>query len=146
MGSSRKAGMILAMEDTLRPLSPKVHFRTLVLSDLHLGTKDAQARELLEVLRGSLATQRSGSPDVPGSTINQPIVGSVGVTSGLTQRLGRTEGSLSFLIDRRFYGDAETSTGVTRLSADNYNAYGARVRLAHELTPGVKPFLRPPIA
>ena len=40
------------MEDTLRPLSAKVHFRTLVLSDLHLGTKDAQARELLEVLRG----------------------------------------------------------------------------------------------
>ncbi|MGA0134749.1 MAG: UDP-2,3-diacylglucosamine diphosphatase, partial [Opitutales bacterium] len=27
-------------------------FRTLVLSDLHLGTKDSQARELLEVLRG----------------------------------------------------------------------------------------------
>ena len=33
-------------------VSPKVFFRTLVLSDLHLGTKDAQARELLEVLRG----------------------------------------------------------------------------------------------
>jgi UDP-2,3-diacylglucosamine pyrophosphatase LpxH len=33
-------------------VSPKVFFRTLVLSDLHLGTKDAQARALLEVLRG----------------------------------------------------------------------------------------------
>jgi len=30
----------------------KVLFRTLVLSDLHLGAKDSQARELLEVLRG----------------------------------------------------------------------------------------------
>mgnify|MGYP006267310331 CR=1 FL=1 len=30
----------------------KVRFRTLVLSDLHLGTKDAQARALLDVLRG----------------------------------------------------------------------------------------------
>ena len=43
------------MEDTSTfntKASAKVHFRTLVLSDLHLGTKDAQARELLEVLRG----------------------------------------------------------------------------------------------
>lgn len=30
----------------------KVHLRTLVLSDLHLGTRDAQARALLDVLRG----------------------------------------------------------------------------------------------
>jgi len=40
------------MQDHTRPLSAKVHFRTLVLSDLHLGTKDSQARELLDVLRG----------------------------------------------------------------------------------------------
>ena len=40
------------MESTSRPMSAKVHFRTVILSDLHLGTKDAQARELLEVLRG----------------------------------------------------------------------------------------------
>ena len=40
------------MESTPRPMSAKVHFRTIILSDLHLGTKDAQARELLEVLRG----------------------------------------------------------------------------------------------
>ena len=41
------------MVNTERPVPPhKVLFRTLVLSDLHLGTKDSQARELLEVLRG----------------------------------------------------------------------------------------------
>ena len=48
------------MEDQERFVSPpqeplppaKLHFRTIVLSDLHLGTKDAQARELLDVLRG----------------------------------------------------------------------------------------------
>lgn len=40
------------MESPPRPISAKVHFRTIILSDLHLGTKDAQARELLEVLRG----------------------------------------------------------------------------------------------
>jgi UDP-2,3-diacylglucosamine pyrophosphatase LpxH len=33
-------------------LIAKVHFRTVVLSDLHLGTKDAQARSLVDVLRG----------------------------------------------------------------------------------------------
>lgn len=42
-----------SMEETAKvPGLNKVHFRTLVLSDLHLGTKDAQARELLDVLRG----------------------------------------------------------------------------------------------
>ncbi|MFM7398095.1 MAG: UDP-2,3-diacylglucosamine diphosphatase [Verrucomicrobiota bacterium] len=41
------------MVNVERPVPPhKVLFRTLVLSDLHLGTKDSQARELLEVLRG----------------------------------------------------------------------------------------------
>ena len=40
------------MESQTRTVSAKVHFRTIILSDLHLGTKDAQARELLEVLRG----------------------------------------------------------------------------------------------
>lgn len=34
------------------PKPGKVHFRTLVLSDLHLGTRDAQARALLDILRG----------------------------------------------------------------------------------------------
>ena len=41
------------MEETTKvPGQHKIHFRTLILSDLHLGTKDAQARELLDVLRG----------------------------------------------------------------------------------------------
>lgn len=40
------------MESQTRPISAKVYFRTIILSDLHLGTKDAQARELLEILRG----------------------------------------------------------------------------------------------
>ena len=34
------------------PKPGKVQFRTVFLSDLHLGTKDAQARALLDVLRG----------------------------------------------------------------------------------------------
>ncbi len=40
------------MQESPRLLSPKIQFRTLILSDLHLGTKDAKARELLDVLRG----------------------------------------------------------------------------------------------
>jgi UDP-2,3-diacylglucosamine pyrophosphatase LpxH len=38
--------------DEPRPLSSKLSFRTVILSDLHLGTKDAQARALLDILRG----------------------------------------------------------------------------------------------
>jgi UDP-2,3-diacylglucosamine pyrophosphatase LpxH len=40
------------MQASPRLLSPKLQFRTLILSDLHLGTKDAKARELLDMLRG----------------------------------------------------------------------------------------------
>lgn len=93
-------------------------------------------------LRGALTTQRPGSPDVPGATTNQPLVASFGATTGLTQRFGRTEASVSFLADRRVYGDAELAGGgVSRLSQDNYNSYGVRGRIAYEYTPGVKPFL-----
>ncbi len=93
-------------------------------------------------LRGALATQRPGSPNVPGATINQPTIASFGATTGLTQRFGRTEASVSFLADRTVYGDAELAGGgVSRLSADNYNAYGLRGRIAYEYTPGVKPFV-----
>jgi UDP-2,3-diacylglucosamine pyrophosphatase LpxH len=38
--------------DEPRPPSSKLSFRTVILSDLHLGTKDAQARALLDILRG----------------------------------------------------------------------------------------------
>lgn len=93
-------------------------------------------------LRGALATQRPGSPNVPGATINQPSIASYGATTGLTQRFGRTEASVSFLADRTMYGDAELAGGgVSRLSADNYNAYGLRGRVGYEITPGVKPFV-----
>ncbi|MDP2357875.1 MAG: outer membrane beta-barrel protein [Beijerinckiaceae bacterium] len=93
-------------------------------------------------LRGALSTQRPGSPNVPGATINQPTVASFGATTALTQRFGRTEASVSFLADRRVYGDAELAGGgVSRLSQDNYNAYGVRGRVGHEFTPGVKPFV-----
>lgn len=93
-------------------------------------------------LRGALTTQRPGSPDVPGSAINQPEVASFGATAGATQRFGRMETSVSFLADRRMYGDARLAGGgVSRLSADNYNAYGLRGRIAYEYTPGVKPFV-----
>ncbi len=93
-------------------------------------------------LRGALATQRPGSPDVPGATINQPTVASFGATTGVTQRFGRTEANVSFLADRRIYGDAELAGGgVSRLSQDNYNAYGLRGRVGYEVTPGIKPFV-----
>ena len=44
--------MAETLNDQRPPHPGKLHFRTLVLSDLHLGTKDAQARALLDVLRG----------------------------------------------------------------------------------------------
>lgn len=79
---------------------------------------------------------------MPGAALNRPTVADFGATTGLTQRVGAFEAGASFIADRRVYGDAELAGGgVSLLSKDSYNAYGARVRVAYEITPGVKPFV-----
>lgn len=93
-------------------------------------------------LRGTLATQRPGSPELNASVVGRPVIATVGATAGVTKTIGRVEASLTGLVDRTIYANARLTNGNTlRLSRDNYNAFGLRGRLAYEVTPGLRPFV-----
>lgn len=92
-------------------------------------------------LRTGLTTQRPGTPGLPGGIVGRPTVLSTGMTAGLTQRFGATQANVAGLVDRRTYEDAALEGGGTAaLSRGDYTTYGLRGRVAHEITPGVRPF------
>lgn len=102
------------------------------------ATRDTQ---LNFELRGSLTTQRPGTPGLPTSLEGRPLVATYGASSGITQKFGRLEASITGLVDRVHYEDGRLNNGTpVRLSDNNYNTYGLRGRLAYELTPGIIPF------
>ncbi|MCC2098841.1 MAG: outer membrane beta-barrel protein [Hyphomicrobiales bacterium] len=93
-------------------------------------------------LRGTLTTQRPGSPEVNAAVQGRPAIASFGATAGVTQKFGRLETTLSGLADRTQYEDGKLSNGNSvRLSRDNYTALGLRGRVGYEITPGIKPFV-----
>lgn len=96
----------------------------------------------------NLDTQRPTSPEITalgtrGATVDgRPSVISTGAGLGWAQRFGGFETTLRGTIDRVAYGDAKLSDGSTLvLSGQSYNAVGASLRGAYEVTPGVKPFV-----
>jgi len=92
-------------------------------------------------LRGTLTTQRPGSPEVNAAVVGRPAIASFGATAGVRQRIGRLELRASILADRTQYEDGKLTNGnVLRLSRDNYTATGLRGRLSYEVTPGISPF------
>jgi hypothetical protein len=92
-------------------------------------------------LRGSLTTQRPGSPEVNAAVQGRPAISSYGATAGVTQKFGRLEAGIAGLVDRTEYEDGKLNNGaVLRLSRDNYTATGLRGRIGYEVTPGIKPF------
>lgn len=96
--------------------------------------------------RFNIGTQRPGSPEVAFGQVsndvdNRPLTYTYGGDTGVTHKFGRLAVSLKGSFDRIGYEDATLSDGsVIPLSRDNYNQYGAKARLAYELTPSVTPF------
>lgn len=93
-------------------------------------------------LRGTLTTQRPGSPELGANVTGRPKVFQYGATAGVTRTFGRIEGSVAILADRFTYENGRLSNGnIVPLSRDNYSSFGLRARVAYEATPGVKPFV-----
>ncbi len=93
-------------------------------------------------LRGTLTTQRPGSPEVNANVTGRPPVFTYGATGGVTRTVGRLEATFSALLDRTSYEDGKLSNGnIVQLSRDDYTSYGMRGRLGYEITPGIKPFV-----
>ena len=97
--------------------------------------------------RYTYETLNSGSPVLPVlgggvATIARPVVQTYGAGAAVTQKFNRLSLTLRGAIDRTAYNDSKLSDGtVSRLSADSYNDYTLRGRLAYEVAPGVSPFV-----
>ena len=93
-------------------------------------------------IRGSLTTQRPGTPGVGANVTNRPIIASFGATAGATRDVGTLQLGLHGLIDRTDYQDGALSNGASvPLSYDNFTAYGLQPRIAYQITPGIIPFI-----
>lgn len=92
--------------------------------------------------RGSLTTQRSDNPNLPGGVVNQPTIVSYGGSLGATHRFNRLALGVTGSVERNVYGDAEFADG-SRLDQGyrNYNEYGLRLRAGYEVHPGLEPFV-----
>lgn len=93
-------------------------------------------------LRGSLTTQRPGSPELNAAVTGRPAIFTYGATGGVTRTFGRLETTVAALIDRTAYEDGKLSNGnIVPLSQNDYTTYGLRGRIGYEVTPGMKPFV-----
>jgi hypothetical protein len=91
--------------------------------------------------RFAVDTQRPGSPELGVGVRDRPIVYSEGATLGVTQHFNRLAIGLRGTIDRTDYDDARLTNGSRLDQSDrNVTQYGARLRTAYELTPGIIPF------
>ena len=92
--------------------------------------------------RGTLDTQRPGSPGVAATVQGRPLVVGFGATAGATRTVGRVSLGLHGTIDREAYQDGRLADGtIVPLSSENYVDYGLQARAGYEITPGLKPFV-----
>ena len=93
--------------------------------------------------RGALDSLRPGSPELNAVTVrDRPLVGSVGASAGVTQRLGRVSLGLRGGVDRTVFEDARLTDGAVLDQSDrDRTQYEARLRAGYELKPGWVPFV-----
>jgi hypothetical protein len=121
------------------------------LSELNRPSLDARVDGRIDVSRNTylnfegrylISTDRPGSPNIQADLAKLPIAQTFGGTAGIGQRFNRIEVTAKATADRTFYQDSTFIDGQTESNDDrNFNRYGADMRAAYELTPGVKPFL-----
>ena len=93
-------------------------------------------------LRGSLDTQRPGSPGVASTVQGRPLETGYGATAGVTKTFARLSLGLHGVIDRETYQDGRLADGtIVPLSSENYTDYGIQARAAYAVTPGAIPFI-----
>jgi hypothetical protein len=93
-------------------------------------------------MRGTLDSQRPGSPGVSSTVQGRPLVLGVGGTAGVTETLSRWTLGLHGTIDREDYENGFLADGtVVPLASENYVDYGLQARAAYAITPGFSPFV-----
>jgi hypothetical protein len=120
-------------------------------SELNRPSLDARVDGRIDVSKNTylnfegrylISTDRPGSPTIQADLARLPIAQTFGGTAGIGQRFNRFEVIAKATADRTFYQNSTFTDGETESNDDrNFNRYGADLRTAYELTPGVKPFL-----
>ena len=123
----------LDVRDANRPsLNGVVSFRGDVSRD---ATLNLQLREVIE-------SERPGSINLPSSVKGRLLYFDTGLSLGWTQKFGYAALTATGTADRWTYQDGTTRAGAAFSQKDrNYNAYGAKLRGAYELTPGIAPYI-----
>ena len=93
-------------------------------------------------LREKIDSQRPGSPDLTSTVKGRPLTYQTGASAGYTQKFGNTSLTGTVLADRYDFQDGKTTSGLTVSQKDRaLTAYGAKLRGAYEITPGITPYV-----
>lgn len=93
-------------------------------------------------LRERIDSQRPGSPDLTSAVKGRPLTYQSGATAGYIQRFGPASITATALVDRYDFEDAKTTSGLPVPQGDReFAQYGAALRGAYEITPGIAPFV-----
>ena len=88
-----------------------------------------------------LGTENPGSPNIQANVVRIPIFTTLGGTAGVTQRFNRFDVTAKVGVERTLYQDSHFTDGSTSSNESrDYNRYSTALRLAYELSPGLKPF------
>ncbi len=93
-------------------------------------------------IRGTIASDRPGDPEVPEDVVGRTEVYTSGVSVGATYKPNRLSIGSTLSADRYFYADSKLNNGDTLdNSPRNYTAYELRERIGYELSPALEPFV-----
>jgi hypothetical protein len=88
-----------------------------------------------------LGTDAPNSPNLQAGLARLPVFTTLGGSLGASERFNRFEVGLKGSLDRISFQNSLLTDGTSSSNADRaYNQYGAQLRGAYELVPGVKPF------
>ena len=106
------------------------------------GRIDVTSRTRIDLEgRFLLGTDAPNSPNLQAGLARLPVFTTLGGTLGASERLNRFEVGLKGSLDRVSFQNSLLTDGSVSSNADRaYNQYGAQLRSAYELTPGIKPF------
>ena len=109
-----------------------------------VGRVDVTRETALDAdVHGALSTQTPGTPGLPTSLTDRPLVTTFGTREGVTQKWGRVLLGLHGTIDRTDNQDGRLGTGaVVPLSDENNNDYGGEFSVGYELKPGIVPYVK----
>ncbi|HRK23484.1 MAG TPA: outer membrane beta-barrel protein [Beijerinckiaceae bacterium] len=121
------------VNDADRPtLDAKLTFRGDISRDTTLNLE----------LKEKVDTQRPGSLDLTSAVKGRPAFYTHSGSIGVTQKFGYASITAAANVDRATYDQGVTYAGLSYDQSDrNYTTYGARLRGAYEITPGIVPYV-----